>query len=93
MLSASEYFQELFRKADFKDKRKEFAEVLPKLTASANSLSEFYFLAENVSRESFGVFQALWDVAALDNVPMTMYEREECRAPRWRISATSSSCT
>ena len=75
MMTVKEYFQELFEKANFEDERKEFADIFAKLTASANSVANLFVFLDGDPKH-LGLFQTLWDVAALDNIPMTMYENE-----------------
>ncbi len=77
MMTEREYLQELYLQADFEEERKEFADILPKATAFSKSLSEYFFRVGTENPEMLALFQTWWDVAALDNLPMSMYEREE----------------
>lgn len=77
MMTEREYLQELYLQADFEEERKEFADILPKATAFSKSLSEYFFRVSTENPEMLALFQTWWDVAALDNLPMSMYEREE----------------
>ena len=77
MITIKEYFQEIYQKANFEEERKEFVDILPKVTAFSKSLSEFFYYINQDNPQMLGIFQTWWDIAALDNIPMSMYEQEE----------------
>ena len=77
MMTVKEYFQEIFVKSNLEDHRKEFADIMPKVTAFSKSLSEFFYNINISNPELLGLFQTWWDIAALDNLPISMYEQEE----------------
>ena len=77
MLSIKEYFRQIFHDSHFESDRQEFAHLLPHITGFSKSLSEFFYYINTEDMSLIGLFQTWWDVAALDNLPISMYEREE----------------
>lgn len=77
MLPMKEYFRQLYQRSNFNKEREEFSHLLPKLTGFSKTLSEFFYYINTENIKLLGLFQTWWDVAALDNIPISMYEREE----------------
>ena len=47
------------------------------VAASSKSLSEFFYRASFAGPDLLGLYYTWWGVDTLDNVPMSMYEKEE----------------
>ena len=76
MMTIKDYWRERFRQANFENKR-EVSKIQLKIPTDVNSLSQFSHYSQFEEPELFSVFNTLWDISTLDNVPMGVYETEE----------------